>query len=68
MRLRQFVSVSAVILCGWLAVTFVTEVPVKRYPKLEKHVMNDSRSAVDPELPLAAAEESPTQLQVSVSQ
>ena len=68
MRLHHFVSASAFILCGWLAVTFVTEVPVKRYPKLEKHVMENGRQVEEPELPLAATEESATQLQVSVSQ
>ncbi len=56
MRLRHFVSLSAFILCGWLTVTFVTEVPVKRYPKLEKQVMEDGRQALEPELPLVAAD------------
>ncbi|HSP41990.1 MAG TPA: hypothetical protein VLO11_03890 [Luteolibacter sp.] len=66
MRLRHFVSLSAFILCGWLAVTFVTEVPVKRYPKLEKQVMKDGPQ--EPELPLAVAGEAAEQMQVSVSQ
>ncbi|MFZ9936113.1 MAG: hypothetical protein ACO3JG_03540 [Luteolibacter sp.] len=58
MRLRHFVSLSAFILCGWLAVTFVTKVPVKRYPKLEKHVMDGGRSAKEQELRLANAGQS----------
>lgn len=37
MQLRHFVSGSAVILVGWLAVTFVYEVPSQRYPKLDKY-------------------------------
>jgi hypothetical protein len=36
MQLRHFVSGSAVILAGWLAVTFIHEVPTQRYPKLDK--------------------------------
>jgi hypothetical protein len=36
MQLRHFVSGSAVILAGWLAVTFVHEVPTQRYPRLDK--------------------------------
>ncbi len=27
MQLRHFIYLTAVILCGWLAVTFVTDVP-----------------------------------------
>jgi hypothetical protein len=37
MQLRHFVSVSAVVLAAWLAVTFVYEVPSQRYPKLDKY-------------------------------
>jgi hypothetical protein len=36
MQLRHFVSGSAVILAGWLAVTFIHEVPTQRYPRLDK--------------------------------
>ena len=68
MRLQHFVSVSAVILCGWLAATFVTKVPVKRYPKLEKHVMQDGRQAGEPELPLAATDGQSDSVRFSVSQ
>jgi hypothetical protein len=37
MKLRQFVSGSAVVLGAWLAITFFHEVPSQRYPKLDKH-------------------------------
>lgn len=33
MNLRHFVSASAVVLVGWLAVTFVYHMPSQRYPK-----------------------------------
>jgi hypothetical protein len=45
MQLRHFVSASAVVLTGWLAVTFVYEVPSQRYPKLDKY----PTTAVTPE-------------------
>ena len=67
MRLRHFVSLSSCMLCGWLVVTFVTEVPVKRYPKLDKHVMDVGRQAQALEHPLAAARQSEAG-QFSVSQ
>lgn len=35
MKLPHFVSVSAVLLMGWLTVTFVREVPAQRYQKLD---------------------------------
>jgi hypothetical protein len=37
MQLRQFVTICSVILSGWLVLTFVSEVPAKGYPKLQKH-------------------------------
>ena len=37
MKLRQFVTTSAVVLAGWLGFTFVHEVPSQRYPKLQKY-------------------------------
>jgi hypothetical protein len=55
MKLRQFVGLSAVVLCGWLAFTFVTEVPAKRYPKLDKQVQSDVSPQAEPEQQLAAA-------------
>lgn len=36
MKTTRFVSVSSVILAGWLAATFLNEVPAQRYPKLDK--------------------------------
>ena len=51
MQLRQFVSVSAVVLAAWLAVTFVYEVPSQRYPKLDKY----PKTAVNLEKPAPAA-------------
>jgi hypothetical protein len=37
MRLSHFVTTSSLVLSGWLALTFVSEVPARSYPKLEKH-------------------------------
>jgi hypothetical protein len=37
MQLRHFVSGSSVILIGWLAVTFIHQVPAQAYPKLNKY-------------------------------
>jgi hypothetical protein len=37
MKLHHFVSGSAVILAGWLALTFVYDMPSQRYPRMEKH-------------------------------
>ena len=54
MKLRQFVGLSAVVLCGWLAFTFVTEVPAKRYPKLDKQVQSDVSPHAEPVRQLAA--------------
>lgn len=42
MKLRQFVTTSAVVLAGWLGFTFFHEVPSQRYPKLQKYT--DARS------------------------
>jgi hypothetical protein len=36
MNTRRFVSGSSLILAGWLAVTFLYEVPANSYPKLDK--------------------------------
>ena len=54
MQLRQFVSGSAVILAGWLAVTFVYEVPSQRYPKLDKYPATSGLP--EKSAPLTAAE------------
>jgi hypothetical protein len=37
MKLRLFVSGSAVVLVAWLAITFVHDVPTQPYPKLDKY-------------------------------
>ena len=68
MRLRHFVSASAIILCGWLAVTFVTEVPVKRYPKLEKQVLQESPTVSEEAAQFAKTTANPAEIiRVSVS-
>ena len=36
MKTNRFVSGSSLILAGWLAATFLNEVPAQRYPKLDK--------------------------------
>lgn len=36
MKTSRFVSVSSIILAGWLGATFLKEVPAQRYPKLDK--------------------------------
>ncbi|GAA5122210.1 hypothetical protein JIN84_09675 [Luteolibacter yonseiensis] len=36
MKTSSFVSGSSVILAGWLAATFLNEVPAQRYPKLDR--------------------------------
>jgi hypothetical protein len=36
MNTRRFVSGSSLILAGWLAFTFLYDVPAKSYPKLDK--------------------------------
>lgn len=63
MNTKRFVSGSSVILAGWLAATFLNEVPAQRYPKLEKKTAASgkelkSRDAVFPvkkNLPVTAA-------------
>ena len=35
MKIRNFVSATAVVLVGWLGATFLNEVPSQRYPKLD---------------------------------
>jgi hypothetical protein len=64
MKLRQFVSGSALVLGAWLAITFFQEVPAQRYPKLDKH--QRSAKSADPSEAKAAAAGAQL-LQVSVS-
>ena len=47
MQLRHFVSGSAILLTGWLAVTFFHQVPSQRYPKLQKLPSTASAEATD---------------------
>lgn len=56
MDIRRFVSGSAVILAGWLAVTFFRDVPSQRYPRLDKYPAVSSTEA-DEAPPLPALEE-----------
>ncbi|MFT4177785.1 MAG: hypothetical protein QM627_14200 [Luteolibacter sp.] len=48
MKLRQFVSVSSLVLAAWLGATFIQKVPAHRYPQLGKE-----RSSTTATLPLA---------------
>jgi len=41
MRLSHFITISSLILCGWLSLTFFSEVPAQSYPKMEKYVRQD---------------------------
>jgi hypothetical protein len=63
MNLPKFVSASAVVLLGWLAATFVHEVPSQRYPRLDK-----VRASAANEAPVALPQpENPAVLPVSFS-
>jgi hypothetical protein len=66
MKLSHFVSGTAVVLAGWLAVTFFHVMPSQRYPKLQKYPA--TTFAPQPAKPVAAAavQEIPA-AQVSVS-
>ena len=48
MSLPRFVSASAVVLLGWLAVTFVHRVPSQRYPRLDKATVDASQTTGKP--------------------
>lgn len=45
MKLPHFVSGSAILLVGWLAVTFFRDVPPQRYQKLDKFPTTASSTA-----------------------
>jgi hypothetical protein len=66
MKLSHFVSGSAAVLAGWLAVTFFHAMPSQRYPKLQKYPA--TTLAPQPTKPVVstAAKEIPV-AQVSVS-
>ena len=59
MKLHHFVSGSSAILIGWLAVTFVCDVPTQCYPKLDRYpaTARTTDQAI-PGAPVAAGPES----------
>ncbi len=57
MQLRHFVSGSSVILFGWLAVTFIHQVPSQRYPKLDRYPTTTMRKPTATPAPAVAVEE-----------
>jgi hypothetical protein len=67
MKLRHFVSGSAVVLGLWLAITFVHEVPTKRYPKLDKYRRSAEAGVASDPSGATAADTAAELLQVSVS-
>jgi hypothetical protein len=67
MKLRYFVSGSAVVLGVWLAITFVHEVPTKRYPKLDKYRRTAGTGETLEKSGANAADAGAELLQVSVS-
>jgi len=56
MNARKFVSVSSVILAGWLGATFLNEVPAQRYPKLDKRpeTVASNKTAESPALTISS--------------
>ena len=55
MKLPHFVSASAILLMGWLSVTFFRDVPPQRYQKLDKFPTTASTGEnVAPEVPSPA--------------
>ncbi len=51
MKLPHFVSGSAILLVGWLAVTFFHDVPPQRYQKLDKFPTTASSAAPETTAP-----------------
>lgn len=68
MRLSHFVTISSIMLCGWLALTFVSEVPAQSYPKLEKYVRKSHPKPQGEESRLAATDADHEASRISVSQ
>jgi hypothetical protein len=66
MKLRQFVSGSAVVLGAWLAITFIHEVPSQRYPKLDKY-RRSAEAGEAKDKTRESTQEAAELLQVSVS-
>jgi hypothetical protein len=68
MKLGLFVTTSAVVLAGWLGLTFIHEVPSQHYPKLQKYA--DAGPQMTSPEPAGPAESRPEDklMHVSVSQ
>lgn len=67
MKLRQFVSTSAIILAGWLGYTFIHEVPPQRYPKLDKYTAAPLRTSGPEALEMTANTAEAELYRISVS-
>jgi hypothetical protein len=68
MKLRNFVSSSALFLAGWLGFTFIHEVPTQRYPKLDKYTATPREAPDRHPTEMAASTPEAEVFQVSVSQ
>jgi len=67
MRIRKFVSTSAILLAGWLGYTFIHEVPTQRYPKLDKYTAAPTRMTGPETLEMTANTAEAELFQISVS-
>jgi hypothetical protein len=67
MKLRLFVSSSAVVLVAWLAITFVHDVPTQSYPKLDKYRRSTGVGELPERSSAPDAETATGLLQVSLS-
>lgn len=68
MKLRNFVSTSALFLAGWLGFTFIHEVPTQRYPKLDKYTASPRETPDLPAKEMLASTLEAEVFQVSISQ
>lgn len=68
MKLRNFVSTSALFLAGWLGFTFIHEVPAQRYPKLDKYTATPREAPDLPSKEMVASTPEAEIFHVSVSQ
>lgn len=68
MKLRNFVSTSALFLAGWLGFTFINEVPTQLYPKLDKYTATPRETPDLPSTEMVANTPEAEIFQVSVSQ
>ena len=64
MKLRHFVGGSAVVLAGWLGVTFVMDVPAQRY---QQRRTAEVKRSVEEERPVMMAQSGTEISQLSVS-